>query len=80
MNDLLEVLRLQGARIIFKINVEKIKSLSLATSENRKILFDIEKIHQVDSFTYLGFIISEDGGSSVDVKSKIARLIVFFLQ
>ena len=32
-----------------------------------------EKIDQVDSFTYLGSIISREGGSSEDVKSRIAK-------
>ena len=32
-----------------------------------------EKIDQLDSFTYLGSIISKDGGSSEDFKSKIAE-------
>jgi len=32
-----------------------------------------EKIVQVSSFTYLGSIISKDGGSSEDVESRIAK-------
>ena len=32
-----------------------------------------EKIYQVGSFTYLGSIVSKDGGSSEDVKSRIAK-------
>ena len=32
-----------------------------------------KKIDQVGSFTYLGSIISKDGGSSEDVKSRIAK-------
>ena len=32
-----------------------------------------EKIDQVGSFTYLGSIISKDGGSSEDVKSRIVK-------
>ena len=32
-----------------------------------------EKIDQVSSFTYLGSIISKDGGSSEDVESRIAK-------
>ena len=37
-----------------------------------------EKIDQVDSFTYLGSIISKDGGSSEDAKIRIERSKVFF--
>ena len=32
-----------------------------------------DNIDQVGSFTYLGSIISKAGGSSVDVKSRIAK-------
>ena len=34
----------------------------------------------VDSFTYLGSIISKDGGSSEDIKSRIAKAQGVFLQ
>ena len=37
-----------------------------------------EKIDQVGSFTYLGSIISKDGGSSEDVKSRIPKAQGFF--
>ena len=72
MNELLEVLRVQGARIGLKINVKKTKSLRLGISEDEKVTLGNEKIDQVGSFTYLGSIISKDGGSSEDVKSRIA--------
>ena len=39
-----------------------------------------EKIDQVGSFSYLGSIISKDGGSSEDVKSRIARAQGVFSQ
>ena len=32
-----------------------------------------EKIDQINSFTYIGSIISKDGGSSEDVESRIAK-------
>ena len=39
-----------------------------------------EKIDQVGSFTYLGSIISKDGWSSEDVKSRIAKAQGVFSQ
>ena len=39
-----------------------------------------EKIDQVGSFTYLGSIISKNGGSSEDVKSRIAKTQGVFSQ
>ena len=48
-NELLEVFRLQGARIGLKMNVEKTKSLRLGMSEDEKVTLGSEKIDQVDS-------------------------------
>ena len=73
MNEFLEVLRVQGAKIGLKINVKKTKSLRLGISEDEQVTLGNEKIDQVGSFSYLGSIISKDGGSSEDVKSRIAK-------
>jgi len=37
-------------------------------------MFGNEKIDQVDCFTYLGIIISKNGGYSENVKSRIAKV------
>ena len=62
-NELLQVLRAQGARIGLKINVKKTKSLRLGISEdekvtlgNEKVTLGNEKIDNVDSLTFLGSI------------------------
>ena len=79
MNEFLEVLQVEGARIGLKINVKKTKSLRLGISEDEKVTLGNEKIDHVGSFTYLGSIISKDGRSSKDVKSRIAQAqSVFF--
>ena len=72
MNELLEVLRVQGTRICLKTNAKKTESLTLWISEDEKVTLDNDKINQVDSFNYLGNIISEDDGCSEDDKSRIA--------
>ena len=76
----IKVLRVQGARIGSKINVKKTKSLRLGISEDEKVPLGNEKIDQVGSFTYLGSIISKDGGSSKDAKSRIAKAKCVFFQ
>ena len=73
MNEFLEVLRVQGARIGSKINVKKIKSLRLGISEDERMTLGNKKIDQMDSFTYLGSIISKEGKSSENVKSRIVK-------
>ena len=57
MNELLEALQVQGARIGLKNYVKKTKSLRLGISEDEKVAVGDEKIDQVDSFPYLGSII-----------------------
>ena len=73
MNELLEVLRVQGARIGLKINVKKTKSLRLGISTDEKATLVNGKIDQVGSFTYLGSIIIKDDGSSEDVRRRTAK-------
>ena len=64
-----------------RTNVKKTKSLRLGISEDEKVTLGEEKIDQVNSFTYLGIIISRDGKGSEDAKSRIATAQgVFFLQ
>ena len=80
MKELAKFLRVQGARIGLKINVKKTKSLRLGKSEDEKVKLGNEKIDHVDSFTYLDSIISKDGWSSEDVKSRIAKAQGVFSQ
>jgi hypothetical protein len=79
LNDLLEVLQLQGAIIGLKINVKKIKSLRLGISEDEKVKWGNEKTDRVDSFTSLGSIISKDCRSNEDVRSRIDKAQDVFL-
>ena len=73
INELLEGLRVQGARIGLRIDVKKTKSPRLRINEEEQMTLGNKKDDQVDSFTYLGSIINKDGGSSEDVKSRIAN-------
>ena len=67
MNKLLDVLRVQVAKIGLKINVKKTKALRLGITEDEKVTLGNEGIDQVDSFTYLGNIISKDYVSNEDI-------------
>ena len=48
-------------------------SLRLGISAGEKVTMGNAKIDQVSSFTYLGNIISKDGGCSEDAKSRIVK-------
>ena len=80
MNELIEILRVQGAGRRLNIIVKKTKSLRLGISEDENVTLGNEKIDQVGSFTYLGSIISKDGESSEDVKIRIAKARGVFSQ
>ena len=73
MNELSEVLRVQGATTDSKTDFKKTKSLRLGKSEDEKVTLGNEKIDQVGSLIYFGSIVSEGGGSSEGVKSRIAK-------
>jgi len=73
MSELLVVLRVQSSTIDLKINVNNTKPQRLGRREDKKRTLGSKNINQVDSFTYLGSIISKDNGCSEDVKSKIAK-------
>ena len=59
---------------------KKTKSLRLGISEHEKVTLDDEKIDHGGNFTYLGSIISKDGESSEDVKSRITKAQGIFSQ
>ncbi|VDP40305.1 unnamed protein product [Schistosoma margrebowiei] len=50
------------------------------TENNNPITLDGETLEDVESFTYLGSIIDEQGGSDADVKARIGKARVAFLQ
>ena len=73
-------MRVQGAKIGLKINFKKTKSLRLGISEDEQVTLGNENNDQVGSFSYIGSIISEDDGTSEDVKSRIAKAQGLFSQ
>ena len=60
-----------------EINTQKTKSMRVNTATNTLIQFAEQDIEDVESFTYLGSLISKTGGTEEDIKSRIgkARLI-----
>ena len=80
MNQLVEVLRVQDARIVFKISIKKTKSIRLGIRKGEEMILGSDKIDQVDSFTYICSIISLGGRCSEDVTNGIAKAQVFFSQ
>ena len=78
MNELLELLQVEGVRICLKSNIKKTKSLRIGIKEDEKVTLSNKKVDQVDSFNYPCSIISKDSGSSKDSKRRIAKAHGFF--
>ena len=62
-----------GKRIGLKINTLKTKVMKMNDANNHKIKIDNEEIEEVDKFTYLGAIVSNEGGSTEDLKNRIGK-------
>ena len=60
---------------VHKIHLAIKGHLVAEVSEDEKVTLGNEKIDQVDSFTYLGSIITKDGGSSYNVISRLAETL-----
>uniref|UniRef100_A0A183KA83 DUF6451 domain-containing protein n=1 Tax=Schistosoma curassoni TaxID=6186 RepID=A0A183KA83_9TREM len=64
------------------LNIHKAKSkiLQCNTACNNQITIDREDLEDVKTFTYLGSIIDEHGGSDADVKARIGKARAIYLQ
>ncbi|VDP38288.1 unnamed protein product [Schistosoma margrebowiei] len=63
-----------------KIHKRKNKVLKFKTENSNPITLDGETLEDAESFTYLGSIIDEQEGSDADVKARIGKARVAFLQ
>lgn len=62
-----------GKKIGLVINTVKTKAMRLQTNNTRSFQINGEAIKDVTHFTYLGSIISTDGGSERDIKARIGK-------
>ncbi|VDO50501.1 unnamed protein product [Schistosoma margrebowiei] len=62
------------------IHKGKSKVLKFKAENSNPITLDGETLEDVESFTYLRSIIDEQGGSDADVKARIGKARVAFLQ
>ena len=56
-----------------KINVGKTEALRINNHQQDPITLNGEEIKEVDKFTYLGSIVSKDGGADEDIRSRIGK-------
>ncbi|VDO68158.1 unnamed protein product [Schistosoma margrebowiei] len=69
-----------SASVGLSIHKGKTKVLKFKAEYNNPITLDGETLENVESFTYLGSIIDEQGGSDLDVKARIGKARTAFLQ
>ncbi|VDO73559.1 unnamed protein product [Schistosoma margrebowiei] len=69
-----------SASVGLSIHKRKTKVLKFKTKNSNPITLDDKTLEDVKSFTYLGSIIGEQGGSDADVKARIGKLRDSFLQ
>lgn len=62
-----------GRRVGLKINLAKTKSMRLGTANFTPLVINGVAIEDVNRFTYLGSIISTDGGADADVTNRINK-------
>ncbi|VDP68736.1 unnamed protein product [Schistosoma curassoni] len=69
-----------SASVGLSIHKGKTKVLKFKEENSNPITLDGETLEDVEAFTYLGIIIDEEAGSDADVKARIGRARVAFLQ
>ncbi|VDP09059.1 unnamed protein product [Schistosoma margrebowiei] len=69
-----------SASVGLSIHKGKSKVLKFKAENSNPITLDGETLEDVESFTYLGSIIDEQGGSDTDVKARIGKTRGAFLQ
>ncbi|VDP30683.1 unnamed protein product [Schistosoma margrebowiei] len=69
-----------SASVGLNIHKGKTKVFKHNTAYSNPITLDGKPLKDVESFTYLGSIIDEQGGSDADVKARIGKARVAFLQ
>ncbi|VDO49348.1 unnamed protein product [Schistosoma margrebowiei] len=69
-----------SASVGLSIHNGKTKILKFKAENSNPVTLDGETLEDVESFTYLGSIIDEQGGSDADVKARIGKARFAFLQ
>ncbi|VDP74413.1 unnamed protein product [Schistosoma mattheei] len=69
-----------SASVGINMHKEKTKVLKFKTENSNPTTVDGESLEDVDSLTYLGSIIDEQGGSDADVKAETGKARIAFLQ
>lgn len=78
IEDKLKVLTQNANAVGLIINVKKTKLLRIGNTLNTSLTLNGENIEDVESFCYLGSILTSDGGSEKDINNRINKARVAF--
>jgi hypothetical protein len=74
MNDKLIILQPQAKLAGLNINVNNTKEMRINAQMEEKLSIANKEIEQVESFTYLGSIVTQDGGTEQDMPTQFVRI------
>ena len=60
------------------INVKKTKLMKVNVKNERSVIINEQQLEQVDKFTYLGSVITKDGGAENDIRTRIGKASTAF--
>ncbi len=80
MQDKTSELEISSAQVGLKIHPGKTKLLKINTANNSPITLGGKELEEVEVFTYLGSIVNKHGGTDADVKARLGKARVVFLQ
>ena len=78
MTQKLESIRETAAMIGLKVNTQKAKSLRVNQGNNAHFNIGGDEIQDVEKFTYLGSIVSSEGGTDQDIVARIGKATTAF--
>ena len=69
-----------SSHIGLNIHSEKSKMLKVNSTSTEPVILDWKPLEEVESFTYFGSVIDKQGGTMADVKARIGKARVAFIQ
>ena len=68
----------EGSKVRLKVSDEKTKSMQIMETSNNRPSIQNKQIEDVDAFSYLGNVVSTEGGTKEDIKRRLGKAMGFF--
>ncbi|KAK7103731.1 hypothetical protein V1264_018575 [Littorina saxatilis] len=80
MQEKTDILTATSSQVGLNIHKDKTKILKINTTSKEPITLSGSPLEEVQSFTYLGSIVDQQGGTDADVKARIGKARAAFIQ